>query len=110
MLSSRRGVIAAGPVYGAQPPRTSTSGCSRDDEVGDLPELRPSVAGSLGERFTGGRVGAHGERARLVEPELRDVRALAEALVGAVVLAKVLVAADDVEDVVDDLEQHAQLG
>ena len=51
-----------------------------------------------------------GQVARAVEPELAHVRPLAVALVGAPRLAEVGVGPGHVEDVVDDLEEHAQLG
>ena len=50
-----------------------------------------------------------GQAARAVEPVLRHVRQLAVALVRAPRLAQVGVRPGHVEDVVDDLEQHAQL-
>src|SRR3954467_15414487 len=51
-----------------------------------------------------------GQVARAVQPELGDVRALAVTLVAALRLAEVVSGPGDVEDVVDDLEQDAQLG
>src|SRR4051812_27167620 len=53
---------------------------------------------------------SRGELARAVEAELADVGPLAVALVAAMRLAERVVVAGPVEDVVDDLKQHAELG
>jgi hypothetical protein len=45
-----------------------------------------------------------------IEPELGHVRALAQALVSPLLLAELLARTGHVEDVIDDLEQHAKLG
>ena len=81
-----------------------------DDEVGDLLELGARAAGGR-RRERGARVAVRLRRqlARPVEPELADVGALAVALVAALRLAQGVVGPGHVEDVVDDLEQHAEL-
>ncbi len=82
---------------------------SGEDEVGDLLELcralraRPervalAVAWRPGREFSGA-----------VEPVLGDVGALAVTLVAALWLAESLVGTRHVQDVVDDLEQNAEL-
>ena len=62
-------------------------------------------------RRAGRRGPRHGTRqpASAVKAEVRDVRALAMALVAALRLAQRCVGAGHVEDVVDDLEQDAEL-
>src|SRR3954452_22503378 len=73
-------------------------------------ELGSSVGGSGGQSGPGLLVGLPRHGTRSLEAELRNVGALAQSLVGAVGLAEVGIAAHHVEDVVDDLEQDAELG
>ena len=72
-----------------------------------------SCAGSrgrgAGERLAGLAVRVLREPAGAVEPELGHVGALAQPLVAAAWLAERLVRSGHVEDVIDDLEEHAQL-
>ena len=63
----------------------------------------------LGERLVRLRVRLGGQLAGALESEQADVGELAMSLIAAPRLAELLVAAGDVEDVVDDLEQDAEL-
>ena len=56
------------------------------------------------------RVGLRRQLPGPLDPELAHVCALAVTLIAASRLAERIVGAGHVEDVVDDLEQHAQLG
>src|SRR4029078_10660897 len=80
-----------------------------EDEVRDLFEIGRSAGRGLRERRAGGGVRLAREPARALEAELGDVRALAQPLVAAAGLAERVVGPGDVEDVVDDLEEDAEL-
>src|SRR5215207_1358188 len=81
-----------------------------EDEVRDLLQLGGAGRGGLAQRPARGAVTLLREYPRTVQPELADVGALAQSLVAAVRLAEGHVGARHVEDVVDDLEEHAELG
>ena len=66
--------------------------------------------GQLGERAAGRAVGLGRQLARALDPELAHVGPLPVALVAALWLSECVVGAGHVEYVVDDLEQHTQLG
>ena len=99
----------------------------RVDEVGDLLELgrralrsgsarlaqpprRVRCARRLGERLARRPVGLRRQLPGSIDSELAHVCALAVTLIAASRLSERIVGAGHVEDVVDDLEQHAQLG
>ncbi len=65
---------------------------------------------SLGQRVLSRPVRLRGELPRALDPELAHVGALAVTLIAASWLSKCIVGAGHVEYVVDDLEQHAELG
>src|SRR5512132_2501913 len=81
-----------------------------EDEVGDLLELVRAAGRRLRQRRSCGGVALTGQRPCAVEAEVADVGRLAQALVAAARLAQGDLGAGDVEDVVDDLEEHAKLG
>src|SRR3954468_4866410 len=81
-----------------------------EDEVGDLLELGRARRRGLVQRGARGLVALAGQVARAVDPEVADVRGLAHPLVAAARLAQRGVRAGDVEDVVDDLKEDAELG
>src|ERR1700722_11548926 len=79
------------------------------DEVGDLLELRGIQGRDLVQRGPRSLMRLVSQLASAVEAELCHVRALPKSLVAALLLAKRRLRSRHVEDVVDDLKQHAQL-
>jgi len=81
------------------------------DEVRDALELAEAApAGRFGERAQRHPVGLGGQLPGSIDSELAHVCALAVTLIAASRLSQCIVGTCDVEYVVDDLEQYAQLG
>src|SRR3954453_13305258 len=99
MRSRMRGVMWALRLRGAG-----------EDEVGQLLELGRAVRRGPCQRVAGGGVRDARELSRALDAVLGHVGALAQPLVAAMALSERGVGAGDVEDVVDDLKQHAELG
>src|SRR3954470_1562038 len=80
------------------------------DEVGESLELESPCGCRLSQCGPCSGMRLARQCTRPIEPELAHVCPLPMAFVGALGLAQVSVGTRDVEDVVDDLEQHAELG